>query len=93
MDNYPNDWFCAWCHKQYSNHLKLGGTEINSFGLVQTIDRNWCYVLAEVMKNDEDKLEWFFKPVDNLTQIELTAKQRGITKDINKDNMPTINNK
>jgi hypothetical protein len=82
-ENYPSDWFCEQCKRMFSDHVKVGAKDENDQGK-SPASTNWCYSWAEYKDypgSEYERSGWRFYPVDNLTQIELLAKQRGITEE------------
>jgi hypothetical protein len=78
----PQDnWYCKLCHRQFKKHLKVGEEAIEGGRKIHNAD-NWCFDDKQTAGNETNS--WGFKPVDNLTQIELTAKKKGIIKENSK---------
>jgi hypothetical protein len=76
---YPKDWFCSLCHEPFSKHVKIGTPNEN--GGIAPAELNWCfsYNTRKGSSSTNKEHNWSFEPVDNLTQIELLAKRKGIT--------------
>jgi len=90
---YPGDWFCKLCEKQFKSHLQIGEEAIefdylneNGGKIKVKNNNNWCF--EDVPTANTEQNSWVFEPVDNLTQVELLAKQRGITKGKNPSKIP-----
>ena len=72
--NYPDNWFCKLCYKQFKDHVKIGTPGEESFFDESFLARmNYCISLKGVESHDTPHPN-YFTPIDNLTQIELLAK-------------------
>jgi len=65
---YPPDWPCVRCKRPFSEHVKIG-TPGQQMGGEQTATYNWCFTAD----NPKAANSWDFKPVDNLTYVEMKA--------------------
>lgn len=77
--NYPDNWFCKNCSKQFYEHVKIRtpDEESSAPNILEPATKHWCHTWAEV--SDEYSISALdFLPVDNLTQIELLANNKGI---------------
>jgi hypothetical protein len=74
--NYPDNWFCINCKKQFEEHVKIGDPNQDHLSpdTLGPASANYCYTLQQFYKDSHLHGGWSFEPVDNLTQIELLAK-------------------
>ena len=72
---YQDNWLCKNCYRSFKKHLKEGELAIEGGTEVKNAC-NWCFEDRKTIGSDRN--DWFFIPVDNLTQIELIAKRRSI---------------
>jgi hypothetical protein len=72
---YPDDWFCKICARQFYQHVKIGTpNEDNNANFPARV--NYCFFNKDSVRTPQ--YYWVFIPVDNLTQIEILARQKAI---------------
>lgn len=65
---YPSYWPCASCGRLFKEHLKFEVYDGHKY------KGNWCYSTKEIQ--EEAGTPGKFIPVDNLTYVELKAKEK-----------------
>lgn len=61
---WPSDWPCAFCGRIKKAHQYRENAE-----------KPWCYDILEKVPFGQRCYQWY-KPLDNLTYVELKAKER-----------------
>jgi hypothetical protein len=74
--NYPDYWPCKHCGRPFSKHVQIGepDQEWKGYNMWGDATINWC-----LPKDDPNNKGYGFKPVDNLTLIEMIANERQVS--------------
>lgn len=75
--DYQRNWLCKNCSRPYRLHVKIGAPGEEGVHANLPANFNWCFSKGSKKYEKAPSSKW--EPTDNLTQVELLAKQKGIT--------------